>query len=87
MHVKVVDDLSGGDANGEGPPDRLSRDDSDEHVRQLVVDFCKEAQDLLLEDGCCVGIHFVVGLDDDAASLFHLAIHGLVRCTHARGWS
>ena len=84
MHVKVVDDLSGGDANGEGPPDRLSRDDSDEHVRQLVVDFREEAQDLLLQDRCCVGIHLVVCLDDDAAALFDAAVLGLVRCRHTR---
>jgi hypothetical protein len=39
---------------------------------------------LLLQDRCCVGIHLVVCLDDDAAALFDLAVHGLVRCRHTR---
>ena len=81
MRGEETYDLIARNAHRHRPADRLPRDLARHHVRVPGRQTGEELQDGDLQLGRCIGVHTVVGLDDNEA----LAIGGAERVVEAGG--
>lgn len=65
MHVEVLDDLRGGDAQFYGFADGVAGYFSGDEVGEAGAEAGEEGENGDLEEGVCVGVEAVVGFEDD----------------------